>query len=100
MFDSGSEGNYIYHKWTTFEKNIKTVSPTSWITGESIIITKRECNLIFKFDEFSNSQEVEWNNHVNETEMSKESLEFDTVIGLDLLCKLGLIINYETKVVD
>ena len=79
-------------------KEYQIVSPTSWITGTGTISTKRKCNLEFKLDEFSTSREVEWNLHVDETKMSKESLGFYTMIGLYLLFELGLIINYEEKV--
>ena len=100
LFDSGSDGSFINQKWTVFGNNIKMVKPTTWLTGSGAINTKRECNLKFKLDEFSTSREVEWNFHVDETEMSKDSLGFDMIIGLDLLCDLGLIINCEEKVVE
>ena len=100
LFDSGSDGSFINQKWTVFGKNSKIVKPTTWITGAGAIKTKRECNLKFKLDEFSTSKEVSWNFHVDETEMSKDSLGYDMIIGLDLLCELGLIINCEEKVVE
>ena len=100
LFDSGSDGSFINQKWTVFGKNIKIVKPTTWITGAGAINTKRECNLKFKLDEFSTSKEVNWNFHADKTEMSKDSLGYDMIIGLDLLCELGLIINCEEKVVE
>ena len=100
LFDSGSDGSFINQKWTVFGNNIKIVKPTTWITGSGTINTKRECNLKFKLDEFSTSKEVSWKFHVDETEMSKDSLGYDMIIGLDLLCELGLIINCEDKVVE
>ena len=48
----------------------------------------------------STSKQDSWNNHVDETEMSTDSLGYDMIIGLDLLCELGLIINCEEKVVE
>ena len=100
LFDSGSDGSFINQKWTVFGNNIKIVKPTTWLTGSGAINTKRECNLKFKLDEFSTSKEVSWKFHVDEAEMSKDSLGYDMIIGLDLLCELGLIINCEDKVVE
>ena len=76
------------------------VSPTSWITGTGAISIKRICNLKFKLDEFSTSKEIKWKFHVDETEMSKDSLGYDMSICLDLLFELGLNTNCEEKVVE
>ena len=100
MFDSGSDSSFINQKWTVFGKNIEIVKPTTWITGAGDINTKRECNLKFKLDGFSTSKEVNWNFHVDKTETSKDSLGYNMIIGLDLLCELGLNIKCEEKVVE
>ena len=73
---------------------------TSWVTGAGAMSTKRECNLKFKLDEFSISREIKWKYHVDKTEMSTNLLGYDMIIGLDLICELGLIINCEEKVVE
>ena len=54
----------------------------------------------FKLYKFSISREVQWKFHVDESEISKESLGFDMVVGLDFLCELGLISNCEKKMVE
>ena len=54
----------------------------------------------FKLDEFSISKEIKWNLHVDETEISKDSLGYDMIIDLDIICELGLIINGEEKLVE
>ena len=60
---------------------------------------KRNVNVNFKLDEFSTTKEVEWNFHVNESDVSKRSLGYD-VIYLDLMYELVLIINCKNKVVE
>ena len=70
------------------------------MTGAGTMQTKRNVNMKFKLDEFSQSKEVKWNFHVDESNMSKRSLEYDAIIGLDIMCELGLIINCKTKVVE
>ena len=82
-----------------FLRNIKIVEPTSWITGAGAISTKRECNLKFKLDEFSISKLIQWKFHVYETKISTDSLGYDMIIGLVLLCELGLNTNCEENVV-
>ena len=49
----------------------------------------------FKLDEFSQSKEVEWNFHVDESDASKRSLGYGIIMGLDLMRELGLIIKKE-----
>ena len=97
MFDSRSDGSLVNHKLTVFGNNTTIVDPTSWISGAGAISTERECNLIFKLDEFSTSKEIKWNFHVDETKKSKDLSGYDMIIGLDLLCELGLIINCEKR---
>ena len=70
------------------------------MTGAGTIQTKRNTNVKFKLDEFSQSKKVEWNFHVDENVVSKCSIGYDITIGLDLMCELGLIINCKTKVVE
>ena len=70
------------------------------MTGAGTMQTKRNVNMKFKLDEFSQSKEVEWNFHVDESDVSKRSLGYDIIIGLDLMCELGLIINCKTKIVE
>ena len=93
LFDSGYESSFINYKWNKLGNNTNLVSHTLWITCKGTTCTKRKCNLNFKLDEFLTSREVEWNLHVDEIEMSKDSLGFDMIIGQDILCELGLIIN-------
>ena len=53
-----------------------------------------------KLDDFSGSKEVEWKFHVDESGVSNHSLGYDVIISLNLMCELGLIVNYKTKVVE
>ena len=62
--------------------------------------TKRNVKKKLKLDEFSITKEVEWNFHVDESDVSKRSLDYDAIIGLNIMCKLGLIITCKTKVVE
>ena len=71
LSDSRSDGSFINYKQTKFGQNIEIASPTSWITSTGTISTKRKYNLKFKLDKCLTSKEVEWNFHVDETEMSK-----------------------------
>ena len=62
--------------------------------------TKTNCRIKFKLNEFSTSKEVTWKFHVDETQMSNKSLDYDMIMGLDLMTELGIIINCRDKVVE
>ena len=65
--------------------------------GEGTIQKTRDVIMKLKLDEFSQFKEVEWNFHVDKSGVSKRSLGYDIIIGLYLICKLGLIINCKIK---
>ena len=56
------------------------------------------CDITFKSNEFSNSKEIYWNFNVDETSDSSDSLQYDMIIGLDLMSELGLILDCKSKI--
>ena len=71
-----------------------------WITGADKLETKRDCEINFKFNEFSTSNEVLWKFHVDEKKLSDKSLGYDVIMGLDLMTKLGIFINCKEQTVE
>ena len=61
--------------------------------------TKRNA-MNFKLDEFSTTKEVEWNFHINESDVSTSLVGYVIIIDLDLMRGLCLIINCKIKVVE
>ena len=64
------------------------------------MVTKRDCEIKFKRNEFSASKEVLWKFHVYETEFSDKLLGYDIIIGLDLMTELDIIINFKEHTVE
>ena len=53
--------------------------------------------MIFKLNELHTSKEIVWNFNVDETHIFHDSLDYDVIIGLDIMTELGLIVNYKAK---
>ena len=100
MLGAGTEEIFLNKKWIKFETKCKLVKNINWVTGAGTMVTSRNCSLNFKLDEFSTSKTVKWIFHVDETEISQKNLGYDMIVGLDLMSELGLIINYEDKIVE
>ena len=70
-----------------------------YITEAGELETKRNCKVKFEFNEFSRSKKVLWVFHIDETELSDKSLGYNIIMGLDLMTKLGIIINCKKQTV-
>ena len=56
LLDSGSEKSCINKRWSTYGKLTYKFKPTTWITGEGTMETKRNVKMKFKLDEFSTTK--------------------------------------------
>ena len=71
-----------------------------WATGAGSMHTKWEYNLKFKLNEFSTSKEIEWKFHVDESDLTQDSVGYDIIVGLSMMSQLGLIVNFRANVID
>jgi hypothetical protein len=99
LIDSGSDESFLNKKHVKHGKVKSLNKPSKWVTGAGIVSTTRKCDVTFKLNEFSNSKEIYWNFNVDETSESSDSLKYDMIIGLDLMCKLGIILDCKSKIV-
>ena len=94
LIDSGATGTIIDK---TIAKGLPTVlvPRTQWTTAAGQINTSKQVKVNFSLPEFDEDKTIAWQCHV--TDMSK--LNYDMIIGTDLLKELGMIIDYKLKVV-
>jgi hypothetical protein len=71
---------------------------TVWQTLGGTYTTKRKALLDFKFPELSTTREVSWVCHVDDRTESKTAL-YDMIIGMDLMCDIGIYVNTKDKTV-
>ena len=100
LMDSGSDESFLNKKHVRHGKVKSLNKPSKWVTGAGIVSTTRKCDVTFKLNEFSNSKEIYWNFNVDETSESTESLQYDMIIGLDLMGELGIILDCKAKIVE
>ena len=74
-------------------------SLVSWSTLGGNYYTKKTSEIKFKLPEFFLNKEVNWSGvHVDE-QLTKSSTPYDFIIGMDLLTKLGIIIDCENSTI-
>jgi hypothetical protein len=78
-------------------KSYASPKATIWNTLGGNFKTKRKALIDFKFPELNTHKKVNWITHVDET-TDPEKAMYDMIIGMDLLCELGVVVDTEEKV--
>ena len=55
--------------------------------------------LDFKFPELNQHKTVNWIYHVN-NKTDKDKAMYDMIIGMDLMCEIGILVNMENKTIN
>jgi hypothetical protein len=79
-------------------KSYKDPKHTVWKTLGGTFSTKRKALIDFTFPELSMSKKVTWICHVDEKSQSDQVM-YDMIIGMDLLVKLGIHVDTESRLI-
>ena len=77
---------------STSKKRIK------WKTLGGVFTTRSESLIDFKLPELHQNKTVTWTVHVDDKTKRTES-SFDMIIGMDLMCQLGINIDCQEKTI-
>jgi len=92
LLDSGASSSIVSYKIARKLRLHKGAACT-WNTAAGILTTSEKTTLQFMLPELSEVQLIEWHVHV----VHNTSLNYDIIIGCDMLEELGIIIDFKTK---
>ena len=96
LLDSGSGGDLLFEK----AKSIRSVPyypraiPQVWHTSNG------QGGLELLFPEFSDSMQAWLNQNIMSYECDAPTPSFDLVIGTETMSRLGIVLDFKTKMVD
>ena len=93
LLDTGCSNTIISKNYLNLCKSIKK-SKSRYSTAVGVYKTSKHGTIKFKLPEFSNSKESTWNIDIGDLGV----LEYDMIIGRDLMKSLGLIIDFNHEV--
>ena len=93
LLDTGCSNTIISKNYLNLCKSIKK-SKSRYSTAVGVYKTSKHGTIKFKLPEFSNSKEITWNMDIGDLGV----LEYDMIIGRDLMKSLGLIIDFKHEV--
>ena len=93
LLDTGCSNTIISKNYLNLCKSIKK-SKSRYSTAVGVYKTSKYGTIKFKLPEFSNSKEITWNMDIGDLGV----LEYDMIIGRDLMKSLGLIIDFKHEV--
>ena len=97
LLDSGSSATIVTRRISILTGNCrKNNKTTQWQTTAGKFLTVTKTQVKFHLDEFLLSKKVEWSCHVSTTPL----LEYDMIMGRDLLLELGINLKFETKIIE
>jgi len=92
LLDSGASGSLVSKKITKKLRILKE-SKCIWNTAAGPMETNQKCKLQFMFPELSETKLIEWKMHI----VDSKSMNYDIIIGRDVLEELGIIIDFKSK---
>ena len=94
LFDSGSSGTLINHRFTTKLKQVATTE-SKWTTKTGTFVTSRKCKVELVLPELHRDKHITWMMHIDESDML--SSKYDIIIGRDLLKAVGIDLMFSTQ---
>jgi hypothetical protein len=100
LLDTGTTSTIVLRKFVRKGRAKSYAKPTAttWNTLGGNFQTKRKVLIDMKFPELNPHKKVSWICHMDETTDPDTAL-YDIIIGMDMLCELGLTVDTETKTV-
>ena len=99
LLDTGTSSSIVLRQYVAPGKaGGYSGQKTRWTTWGGEFVTKKKARVDFKFPELSTSKEVQWVCHVDET-TDPNLAQYDMILGMDLMTKIGIVVDTERKVV-
>ena len=98
LLDSGANGCIIKEKFVAKQTKKIIKKEKVWETAAGTITTNKMCELKFNFPEFSDSKEITAPFNIIK-ENSNYELEYDIIIGRNVLSDLGIILNFNDNTI-
>jgi len=95
LLDTGSTQSHIKRDFVT-NLRLRKESAAIWNTAAGHISTNEKCKLQFSLPEFYSTKTIEWEMHVG----TLENIQYDMIIGNDLLESLKIDIKYSTATIE
>ena len=92
LLDSGASGS-IVSKQIVKKLRLTKESKCIWNTAAGPMETSQKTKLQFMLPELSETKLIEWEMHV----MESTTMNYDIIIGRDILEELGIVINFKWK---
>jgi len=92
LLDSGASGSVV-SKQIVKRLRLTKESKCIWNTAAGPMETSQKPKLQFMLPELSETKLIEWEMHVVES----TTMNYDIIIGRDILEELGIVINFKTK---
>jgi hypothetical protein len=98
LADTGVSSSIIFEAYTS-KQSIKNNDDNNitWNTMGGQFITNKTERVYFLFPEFNLKKQISWVFHVDDS--SESSSTYDMIIGQNLLEELGIILNFNCKIV-
>ena len=97
LLDTGTNATIVLRDFVAKGRiKSETKRRTKWKTLGGIFTTKYQSLIDFKFPELNQNKTITWAVHVDEKTSSKEA-SYDMIIGMDLMCEIGLQIDCQDK---
>jgi len=100
LLDTGTTATIVLRKFVRKGRAKTYAKPkaTTWNTLGGNFQTKRKTLVDIKFPELNPHKKVSWICHMDETTDPDKAL-YDLIIGMDMLCELGLVVDTDEKVI-
>lgn len=93
--DSGSSDSIMVRQCAAKFKNVKShKEKTQWKTAGGIHHTSESASVHFKLPDFLDSRKIKWKFHILDDQIH-EMLDYDVIIGRDLLTEHGMKIDFK-----
>ncbi|GFH61176.1 hypothetical protein CTEN210_17652 [Chaetoceros tenuissimus] len=91
LMDTGCSNSLIKEEWKRF-RTIKEGKKMEFMTGNGVKTLNKHLTLEFTLCEFTNKRRVKWKFVIDDGNHS-----YDIIIGRDLLCQLGMKLDFDNK---
>ena len=99
LFDSGCAATLVNHELVKDLKQTRE-NKTKWRTKAGKFTTSNKCNITFKLPAFYEHREITWNCYVYTTNNNTNNINYDLIIGRDLVHEIGINILFKDSLIE
>ena len=99
LFDSGCAATLVSNELVKDLKQTRE-KKTKWRTKTGKFTTSNKCNITFTLPAFYEHREITWNCYVDTTTSSNHYINYDLIIGRDLMHEIGINILFKDSLIE